>query len=75
MNDNEYFSSEQSGFLHLHSTVTCLLKSADDWYDGPDLGKLLVLVFIDLKKALDKVDHRILCRKLEYYGIQERQLV
>ena len=74
MNDNGYFSPEQSGFLHLHSSVTCLLKNTDDWYNGLDLGKLVGLVFIDLKKAFDTVDHDILCRKLEYYGIQQQQL-
>ena len=73
MNDNGYFSSEQSGFLRLHSTVTCLLKNTDDWYNGLDLGKLVGLVFIDLKKAFDTVDHDILCQKLEYYGIQQQQ--
>ena len=74
MYDNGLFSSEQSGFLRPHSTVTCLLKNTDDWYNGLDLGKLVGLVFIDLKKAFDTVDHDILCKKLEYYGIQERQL-
>ena len=74
MNDNGYFSLEQSGFLCLYSTVTCLLKNTDDWYNGLDLGKLVGVVFIDLKKAFDTVDHDILCRKLEYYGIQQQQL-
>ena len=74
MNDNGCFSPDQSGFLRLHSTVTCLLKNTDDWYNGLDLGKLVGLVFIDLKKAFDTVDHDILCKKLEYYGIQQREL-
>ena len=74
MNDNGYFSLEQSGFLHLHSTVTCLLKNTDDWYNGLDLGKLVGVVFIDLKKAFDTVDHDILYRKIEHYGIQQQQL-
>ena len=57
-----------------HSTLTCLLKMSDDWYNGLDLGKLVGLVFIDLKKAFDTVDHDILCKKLELYGVQQREL-
>ena len=39
--------------------MTCLLKNTDDWYNGMDLGKLVGLVFIDLKKAFGTVDHNI----------------
>ena len=31
-------------------------------------------VFMDLKRALDTVDHDLLCKKLEHYGVQEREL-
>ena len=74
MNENN-MSSNQSGFRRLHSTLTCLLKNTDDWYSGLDLGKLVGLVFIDFKKACDTVDHDILCQKLNYYGIQQRELI
>ena len=47
---------------------------SDDWYNGLDLGKLVGLVFIDLQKAFDTVDHDILCKKLELYGVQQREL-
>ena len=77
MNENDMFSSNQSGFRCLHSILTCLclLKNTDDWYSGLDLGKLVGLVFIDLKKAFDTVNHDILCHKLSYYGIQQRELL
>ena len=52
-----------------------MLRSTDDWYSGLDLGKLVGLVFIDLRKAFDTVDHDILCQKLNYYGIQQRELI
>ena len=51
-----------------------MLKNTDDWYNGLDLGKLVGLVFIDLKKAFDTVDHETLCEKLEIYGIQHCEL-
>ena len=74
MKENGLFTSCQSGFLRLHSTLSCLLKMSDDWYNGFDLGKLVGLVFIDLKKAFDTVDHDILCEKVGHYGIQQREL-
>ena len=52
MKENGLFSPDQSGFLRLHSTLTCLLKNTDDWYSCLDVGRLVGLVFIDLKKAL-----------------------
>ena len=75
MEENGLFSSGQSAYSRLHSTVTHLLKNTDDWYDGLDLGRLVGLVFIDLKKAFDTVDHEILCQKLVHYGVQHRELV
>ena len=74
MNENGQFSNDQSGFLRLPSTVTCLLKNTDDWYNGLDLGELVGLVLIDLKEAFNTVDHKILCKKLELYGVQGREV-
>ena len=68
------FSNDQAGFLRLGSTITCLLKNTDNWYYGLDLRSLMGLVFIELIKAFDTVDHDILLEKLAYCGVQSRAL-
>ena len=60
--------------MRLYSTSTCLLKMNDGWNNELDLGTLVGLVFIDLKETFDRVDHDILCKKLELYVVQQREL-
>ena len=72
--DNRPLSLAESAYRRLHSTVTHLLKNTNDCYSGLNTGKVVGLTFIDLKIAFDTVDHVILCRKLEHYGIQQRGL-
>ena len=54
----------QSGFLSLHNTLTALLKTNDNWYVNIDRGLLDGVIFIDLKKAFDTIDHEIILKKL-----------
>ena len=74
LDENGFLSPDQSGCRALHSTVTSLLKCTDDWYSGLDTGQMTGLIFIDLKKAFDTVDHEILCKELYLYGVQDREL-
>ena len=66
---NKHLYSDQYGFRHLHSVVSCLLKCTNDWYFNIDRGKCTAMIFIDLKKAFDTVDHKILLDKMHHYGI------
>ena len=50
----------QSGFRAIHWTVTALLEATDTWAYNIDRGKINAVVFLDLKKAFDTVDHEIL---------------
>ena len=74
LDKNKHLFANQSGFRALHSVVTCLLNSTDDWYVNMDNGKYTAMIFIDLKKAFDTVDHDILLAKLRKYGIENVEL-
>ena len=74
LNRNQLIFLLQSAIRKLHSVLTCLLKSTNDWYLNIDKGNYTAAVFIDLKKAFDTVDHEILLNKLNYYGVKGKEL-
>ena len=49
-------------------------KDTDGWHSGLVTGNMVGMVFIYLKNAFDTVDHEVLCKKLKYYSVQERDL-
>ncbi|CAB4024243.1 Hypothetical predicted protein, partial [Paramuricea clavata] len=60
LNQNNLFSKHQFGFRPYHSTTTTLLDYTNEWYTNMDRGLYNLVVFLDLKKAFDTVDHEIL---------------
>jgi hypothetical protein len=70
----ELLSDSQFGFRKSHSTATALLDCTNDWYMNLDRKMFNLVVLIGLKKEFDTVDHQILLRKLELYGIKGKAL-
>ena len=61
----------QSGFRRNHSTNTCLSYLTNKIQKGLVEGSLTGMILIDLQKAFDTIDHKILLLKMNYLGFAE----
>ena len=69
--ENKLLGNQQFGFRSIHSTALALGKSVNKWLMNVDNDKLNSVVFLDIKKAFDTADHKILPQKLSCYGIKD----
>ena len=70
---NKILSDKQYGFREGHTTDMALLHIINDITEGLDNidNKLFCAgIFIDLSKAFDTVDYKLLIHKLNHYGIR-----
>ena len=66
LTDNNLLAVSQHGFRPMHSTLTALLEVTNNWYLNIDDGLLNSVLFLDLKKAFDTVDHSILLKNCNF---------
>jgi len=64
----------QHGFQPAHSTSMSLIDIQDKISAAIDNNEYSLGIFLDLAKAFDTVDHKILLTKLEHYGIRSTAL-
>ena len=55
------------------SLLLCF-ETSDNWCVNIDRGLLNVVIFIDLRKAFDTIDHEKILKKLTKYGVDQDAL-
>ena len=74
LTENKLLNKYQSGFRSLHSTATALLDATNQWYFNIDNGLVTSVIFLDLAKAFDTIDHNILLEKLRLCGVNDNSI-
>ena len=74
MEENNILFENQFGFRKQNSTVHALIQITEQIRSSIENGKYGCGIFIDLGKAFDTVNHAILLRKMEHYGIRRMAL-
>ena len=76
-NQLEYFLDKfnllhpsQFGFRKNRSTIQAIVDQLEFVYHNLDVGNAVISVFLDFSKAFDCLDHEILLKKLNHYGIR-----
>ena len=70
INENKLLYKYQFGFQKGKSTYMAVLALVDKISEALNNGDYVIGVFLDFSKAFDTVNHDILLKKLEKYGIQ-----
>lgn len=66
---NEYITEHQSGFRKYYSCETAIQTVVNDWKISISEGKIIGVIFMDLKRAFETIDRNRLIEKLYRYGI------
>ena len=68
-------NNSQFGFRKKHSTGHAVINLTECTLDMLDSGLKTGNIYLDVSKAFDCIDHRILLRKLEHYGFRGATLM
>ena len=71
LDENNILYDYQSGFRKKYSTESCLSFLTDKISKGFDSGLYTGMILIDLQKAFDTIDHKLLLEKMSFLGFSE----
>ena len=74
ISENNVLYYHRYGFRKGRSTQQAIIILVDRITKSQDIGDIVIALFIDLKKAFDTIDHRILLRKFNSDGIRSSML-
>ena len=66
---NRVLTPHQYGFRENRSTELAIIELTNRLTNAIDKGEFTIGIFLDLSKAFDTINHKILIQKLEHYGI------
>ena len=72
--NNNLLYCSQYGFRTQHSTETAAIELTDRIIDMMNNNEIPISIFMDLSKAFDTINHKILISKLIHYGLDANSI-
>jgi hypothetical protein len=74
LEENKLLCKNQHAYRKSHSTITCLVELLNHIYQLLDRKLFSAIVSMDLSKAFDSINHKLLLKKLATFGLAKSSI-